>query len=134
MQITVAVLLFLLSIIVGNIVFVIVCAFISFILIKDCFKIAKTEYEVNSYGIYVRVAGNVVKKIKWSEIKVITRTRKNPKWIVVGHGSSLINIKPTIENYLDMAKEVVEHKKGDNSVYIHHTIPLMIEKNEKKKK
>lgn len=133
-QAAVAGLLFLLSIIVGNIVFVAICAFMSFILIKDCFKVSKTEYEVNSHGIYVRIAGKLEKKMQWNEVEVITRTRRNPKWIVVGHGSSLINIKPTMENYIDMAKEVVDYKKNDNKVYIHHTIPVLIEKNEKKKK
>ncbi len=117
-----AVLFFMASLVFGEWLVALVGAFIAFILIRDCMKLKETHFELKKDRIEMYLGNSLKKSIKYNDFEYVTRSRKNPKWVVVGHMKEQIILKPSMTDFNTMVKEVLAHLKDNKEVYIHHSI------------
>lgn len=117
-----AIVFFLMSLVFGQWLVAAVGAFIAFILIRDCVKLKETHFEIKKDRIEMYMGKTLKKAIKFNDFEYVTRTRKNTKWVVVGHMKEQIILKPSMTDFDQMVKEVLSHLKDNKQVYIHHTI------------
>lgn len=113
---------FLCSLAFGDWIIALIGGFVAFIMIRDCIKLKETFYEVKKDRIEMIVQGNLKRAIKWNNFEYVTRSRKNPRWVVVGHMKDQIILKPGLDNFDDLTKAVLAHLKDNKEVYIHDSI------------
>lgn len=117
-----AIVFFLMSLVFGEWLVALIGAFIAFILIRDCMKLKETHYEIKKDRIEMYLGSTLKKSIRFNDFEYVTRTKKNIKWVVVGHMKEQIILKPSMTDFDLMVKEVLSHLKDNKEVYIHHTI------------
>lgn len=117
-----AIVFFLMSLVFGEWLVALIGAFIAFILLRDCMKLKETHYEIKKDRIEMYLGSTLKKSIKFNDFEYVTRTKKNIKWVVVGHMKEQIILKPSMTDFDVMVKEVLSHLKDNKEVYIHHTI------------
>ena len=55
-------------------------------LLKDAYEMVGSEYVITEESLQLQVHGKVKWEIKWRELDMVTRTKKNPRWVVVSDG------------------------------------------------
>jgi hypothetical protein len=117
-----ALLFFLGSLIFGDWIIAAVGGLVAFMLIRDCMIIKGTHFEIKKDRLERFVHGQVKQSIRFNNFEYVTRTRKNTKWVVVGHLKDQIVLRNSLENLDDLVTDVLEHLKDNKVVFIHHTI------------
>lgn len=115
-------LFFLVSLAFGDWLIAAVGGFIAFILIRDCVKLKQTHFETKKDRFEMYINGVLTRSIRWNDFEYVTRTRKNSKWVVVGHMKDQIVLKRSLENFDDLVKDVLAHLKDNKEVFIHDNI------------
>lgn len=115
-------LFFLASLVFGDWIVAAIGGFVAFILIRDCIKMKETHYEVKKDRLEMYMNGALKRSLKWNHFEYVTRTRKNPKWVVVGHMKEQMILKPSLENFEELVPAVLDHMKDNKEVYIHDSI------------
>ncbi len=113
---------FLFSLIFGDWLIAIIGGFVAIIIFRDCIKLKHTSYEIFKDHIELRVKGELVKSLKWNQLEYVTKTRKNVRWVVIGHMKEQIALKPSIEGFDTLVQEVLKHIKDNKEVYVHDKI------------
>lgn len=122
LQGVVAVMLVLFGLLVGSWPIVAMLGFFTFILIKDCIKLSRTVITVKGDRIEVRIGEQLDRTLYYRDLQYITRTRRNKKWVVVGHDKNIFYIRPSISNYEQMTQEVLKYNRSNKKLFIHETI------------
>lgn len=113
------ILFFLVSLAFSDVIFAGIGAFVAFILARDSVKLKGTVFEIKKDRIEVYINGVLKTSMKWNQLEYVTKTRKNAKWVVIGHMKQQIVLKPSIENFDEMVLSVLEHVKANKEIYIH---------------
>lgn len=115
-------LFFLTSLVFGDWLIAAVGGFVAFMLIRDCVKLSQTHFEVKKDRFEMYTNGVLMRSIRWNDFEYVTRTRKNSKWVVVGHMKDQLVLKQSLENFDQLVKEVLAHLKDNKEVYVHDNI------------
>lgn len=116
------ILFFLVSLAFGDWLVAAVGGLLAFMLVRDCMKLKETRYEVKKDRFEMYVNGVLKQSIRWNNFEYVTRTRKNSKWVVVGRINDQIVLKPSLENFDELVKEILAHLKDNKEVYVHDNI------------
>ncbi|BEP29390.1 hypothetical protein [Helicovermis profundi] len=110
------------SLMLKNLVFFVISFFGCVLLFRDGYRQYFMSYGVDEKSVKVYYKDKVYKEITWKNIELVSRTRKNKKWIVVGSFDDLITLKNSIED-LDVLKiEIVKEAKKRKKIFIHETL------------
>jgi hypothetical protein len=121
----VAIMLTSFGILLGDWAFLAIIGFVSFLLIKDCYKQLHTVIEVKGDRIEVRVGDRVDQTFLFKDFQFITRTKRHNKWVVVGYDKTIFYIRPSIDRYEQMLLEVLKYNRSNKKIFIHETIETM---------
>lgn len=113
---------FLFSLIFGDWLFTAIGGVVAILMFRDCIKLQQTRIEVKKDRIEVYVKDQLKQSLKWNQLEYVTKTRKNAKWVVVGHMKSQIALKPSLERFDELVSEVLTHIKDNKTVYVHEKI------------
>ncbi|SCZ76886.1 hypothetical protein [Acidaminobacter hydrogenoformans] len=108
----------------GNWVYLSILGLVSLFLFKDCLKQMKTVIEVKGDRIELRTGDKVTQTILYKNLQFITRTRRNKKWVVVGHDKNIFYIRPAIIDHEKLLSEVLMFNRKNKKVYIHESIEI----------
>ncbi len=97
------------------------------ILLKDVFTSLQTSYRIDEKGLSEWVGNREKWKINWSDITMITRTKKHPSWVVIGVGDDNKMIKSNLIDFSLFVKDLVTHTVINSKVVLHHTIVMQAE-------
>ena len=92
------------------------------LLLKDAFEMYKAEYVVAKTGLQYKVGDRIKWEIKWTELDMVTRTKKNPRWVVVSDGEAFQMLKNQIVGFEDLVKSVVIHGTANKNLKVHESI------------
>ena len=101
----------------------VVIGLIGVMVLKDAFKERSASFELTGDRLIIKTNDKVLREIKYKEMKFLTITRKNKKWIVIADDEKILfTIKPKIENYKEMAAEVIDLNKSNKKLEVHDYI------------
>ena len=81
------------------------------------------SFEIAGDRMKIFSKGNVVREIKYRDMKYLTITRKNKKWIVIADDERILfTIKPKIENYSAMVADLIHLNKSNKKLDVHNYI------------
>lgn len=92
------------------------------LLLKDAYEMYKAEYVVAETGLQYKVGDRVKWEIKWTELDMITRTKKNPRWVVVSDGTEYQMLKHQISGFEDLVRGVVIKGTANKNLKVHDSI------------
>ncbi len=69
------------------------------LLLKDAYEMYKAEYVIGKKGLEYHVGDKIKWEMPWISVDMITRTKKNPRWVVVSDGTEFKMLKHTITNF-----------------------------------
>ena len=101
----------------------VVIGLVGIMVLKDAFKERSASFELTGDRLIIKTNDKVLREIKYKEMKFLTITRKNKKWIVIADDEKILfTIKPKIENYKEMAAEVIDLNKSNKKLEVHDYI------------
>lgn len=101
----------------------VVIGLVGVMVLKDAFKERSASFELTGDRLIIKTNDKVLREIKYKEMKFLTITRKNKKWIVIADDEKILfTIKPKIENYKEMAAEVIDLNKSNKKLEVHDYI------------
>lgn len=104
-------------------IFRLVIGMISILILRDAFKEMYASFELLGDKMVIKAKDSVVREIKYREMKYLTITRKNKKWIVIADDERILfTIKPKIENYEQMVADLIEFNKSNKKLEVHDYI------------
>lgn len=121
-QLGFGVVFFLFSLVFGDWLIATIGGFVAIIIFRDCVKLKNTSFELFKDHIEVKVKDKKVKSLKWNQLEYVTKTRKNVRWVVIGHMKDQITLKPGIDGFDDLVLEVLKHIKDNKEIYVHDKI------------
>ena len=92
------------------------------LLLKDAYEMYKAEYVIAKSGLQYKVGDTVKWEIPWNSLDMVTRTKKNPRWVAVSDGQEFKMLKHTIENFESLINEVVKHGAVNKEMKVHESI------------
>lgn len=118
-----AVLVFLGFFLTKNIWYALIVAFFAILIVKDAFKELYSSFEVAGDRLIVRFRNKVVKEISYRDMKYLTITRKNKRWVVIADDQGILfTIKPKIENYESMVSDLIKMNASNRKLEVHDYI------------
>jgi len=99
----------------------IVCVFAA-LLLKDAYEMYKAEYHITKTSLQYIVGEKVKWEILWTDLDMVTRTKKNHKWVVVSNGTEFKMLKNTISDFEELIRNVVIHGATNKDMKLHETI------------
>ncbi|MCH4888710.1 hypothetical protein EZV73_14040 [Acidaminobacter sp. JC074] len=103
--------------------YMIVVGLIALLILKDAVSELRATFELAGDRMIVRNKDKVVKEIKYRDIKYMTITRRNKKWIVLADDNGILfTIKPRIENYEQMAADLIRLNQSNKKLEVHDYI------------
>ena len=71
-------------------------------------------------GVHEKARFRTRYRIRWEDVEYVTVRRKHKSWIVVANDDDVIyTLKPLIEDYELMAKDIIEKVNGVKKVRVH---------------
>lgn len=119
MQGTIVVLALILTIFGKHIAFQAIAGFVGLVMGKDLAISMTTDLVLDEEGLLEKSRFRTRYRIKWKEVEFVTITRKNKKWIIVGNDDIFYTLKPLVQDYEEMAKEIVEKVNAVKKVRVH---------------
>tara|TARA_Y100001933_G_C18724061_1_gene448726 strand:- start:117 stop:629 length:513 start_codon:yes stop_codon:yes gene_type:complete len=92
------------------------------LLLKDAYEMYKAEYVIGKKGLEYLVGDKIKWEMPWITVDMITRTKKNPRWVVVSDGTDFKMLKHTITNFDAFINQVVLHSAQNKELKMHETI------------
>jgi len=103
--------------------YVLVIGMVAVLILKDAITEMNASFEIAGDRLIVRSKDKIRKEIKYRDIKYMTITRKNKKWIVLADDEGILfTIKPRIENYEKMAADLIRLNQSNKKMEIHDYI------------
>ncbi|GEM_PF-1056501 len=103
--------------------YVLVIGMVAVLILKDAITEMNASFEIAGDRLIVRSKDKIRKEIKYRDIKYMTITRKNKKWIVLADDEGILfTIKPRIENYEQMAADLIRLNQSNKKMEIHDYI------------
>lgn len=102
------------------------------VLLKDMFHCYGAEFSLDSTGLLEKSRFKSKYRIEWSNLEIISKTHVNRRWIMLrGGNKSYYMIKPYIENYEGLAREVILYLKDNRikGVIIHEDLIKRLQMN-----
>lgn len=82
------------------------------ILVKDLLHCFSAEFTIDETGLLEKSRYKNRYRITWDDLDIISKTYVNRRWIMLrGGGKNYYMIKPYIENYESLAREIIRHLK-----------------------
>lgn len=101
----------------------IVVGLVGVMILRDAFGERNASFELLGDKLVVRNKEKLIREIKYRDMKYLTITRKNKKWIVIANDDKIIfTIKPKIERYKEMVAELIRLNKSNKKLEIHDYI------------
>lgn len=101
----------------------IVVGLVGVMILRDAFGERNASFELLGDKLVVRNKEKLIREIKYRDMKYLTITRKNKKWIVIANDDKIIfTIKPKIERYTEMVAELIQLNKSNKKLEIHDYI------------
>lgn len=98
-------------------------ALVSIMLLRDAIKELNASFELQGDRMVVRSKDKIVREILYKEMKYLTITRKNKKWIVIADDQKILfTIKPKIDNHEKMVAELISLNKSNKKMIVHDYI------------
>ncbi len=94
----------------------------AFFLLKDAYEMIVSEYVVTAEAIELHVGTKIKWAIKWSELDMVTRTKKNPRWVVLSDGNEFRTIKHHVTNFENLIREIVYNGAVNKNMKVHDSI------------
>lgn len=117
------VLLYLLFFVQVDIIYKFVLVVVAIVIVRDNVKQILATFEVAGDRLIIRQKDKVVREIKYKEMKYLTITRKNKKWVVIADDEKvLFTIKPKIENYEKMVADLIRLNQSNKKMTVHDYI------------
>jgi hypothetical protein len=91
-------------------------------LLKDAYEMIVSEYIVTDEAIELHVGQKIKWAIKWSELDMVTRTKKNPRWVILSDGSEFRTIKHNVTNFENLIRQVIYKGAVNKNMKIHESI------------
>lgn len=86
--------------------------FVAVVLLKDLLHCVGAEFQLDEKGLVERSKFKERYRITWDNIEIISKTKVNRRWIMVrGSGKTYYMIKPYIQNYESLAREIIQYLK-----------------------
>ncbi len=98
---------------------------VGLVLIKDLLHCVGAEFFLDSTGLLEKSKYKSRYRIKWDNLDIISKTYVNRRWIMLrGSEKSYYMIKPYIENYESLAREIILYLKDNRikGVVIHEDL------------
>ena len=121
-QVVMGVVFILGALIIKNMIFIVISVFGGVLLFRDAYRQYFTLYSVDEKSLKVYFKGTISKEITWKKIDLVTKTRKNPKWIVVGSFEDIITLKNSIEGLPELQSKILVEAKKRKKIFIHDTL------------
>jgi len=103
--------------------YMIVVGLIALLILKDAVTELRATFEIAGDRMIVRNKDKIVKEIKYRDIKYMTITRRNKKWIVLADDNGILfTIKPRIENYEQMVADLIRLNQSNKKLEVHDYI------------
>ncbi len=106
-----------------------ILCFFAILLLKDVYEMFNAEYVVAETALQYKVKDKVKWEIKWMDLDMVTRTKKNARWVVVSDGTEFKMLKHTITNFKDLMEDVLRHGAVNKELKIHETISEYVDMN-----
>lgn len=117
------VLLYLLFFVQVDIIYKFVLVVVAIVIVRDNMKQILASFEVAGDRLIIRKKDKIVREIKYKEMKYLTITRKNKKWVVIADDEKvLFTIKPKIENYEKMVADLIRLNQSNKKMTVHDYI------------
>lgn len=113
------------TILVQNWLFKGIVAFFLILLVKDQFVHRNYCIRTSQEGI-CEVKGTQEKCLKFSQIEYITVNRKFKKYIAIGQGGTLFNIRNNLENRTRLVNYIIEMTKTNRDIYVDDRVPVVL--------
>jgi hypothetical protein len=91
-------------------------------LLKDAYEMIVSEYIVTDEAIELHVGQKIKWAIKWSELDMVTRTKKNPRWVILSDGSEFRTIKHNVTSFENLIRQVIYKGAVNKNMKIHESI------------
>lgn len=98
---------------------------VAVILIKDLIHCYGAEFSLDDTGLLEKSRFKSKYRMHWDTLEIISKTYVNRRWIMLrAKGKSYYMIKPYIENYEGLAKDVIMYVKNHRikGVYVHEDL------------
>lgn len=100
-----------------------VVAVVALLILRDAFRELFASFELTGDRLVIRSRDKVVKEITYKQMKYLTITRRNKKWIVIADDEGILfTIKPRIQNYTDMVADLIDRNKSNKKLEVHDYI------------
>lgn len=98
---------------------------VGIVLLKDLLHCYGASFSVDSTGLLEKSKYKTKYRIKWENLNIISKTYVNRRWIMLrGSEKSYYMIKPYIENYESLAREIILYLRDNRikGVVIHEDL------------
>ena len=103
--------------------FRLVIGLMSVLIFRDAIKELYATFELKGDRMVVRFKEKTTKEILYKDMKYLTITRKNKKWIVIADDEGILfTIKPRIENHKTMVADLIRLNKSNKKLEVHDYI------------
>lgn len=107
----------------GEILYSIILVVVAAFVLKDALKELKASFELTGDRLIVRVKDKIVKEVRYKEMKYLTISRKNKRWIVIADDEKILFvIKHRIKDHGKMVNELIKLNKSNKKLEIHEFI------------
>lgn len=106
-----------------------IIVFVLFFIIRDIYKEFRTVITLKGDRLLVTYGKKIDKEIMYRDMRYLTLTRKNRKWIVIADDEKILfTIRPRIENYQEMVNQLIRLNKSNSKLEVHETIKKLYKK------
>ncbi|MBN2796970.1 MAG: hypothetical protein JXR88_16285 [Clostridia bacterium] len=117
------VLLYLIVFVDVDIIYKVVLVAVAAMIVRDNLKEMQATFELAGDKMIVRRKDKVVREIKYKDMKYLTITRKNKKWVVIADDDKILfTIKPKIESYEKMVSDLIRLNQSNKKMEVHDYI------------
>lgn len=117
------VLLYLIVFVDVDFVYKVVLIAVSAMIVRDNLKEMQATFELTGDKMIIRRKDKIVREIKYKDMKYLTITRKNKKWVVIADDEKILfTIKPKIEFYEKMVSELIRLNQSNKKMEVHDYI------------
>lgn len=117
------ILLYLIVVVDVDIIYKFVIALVAFLIFRDAVKEKQAAFEVKGDRLCIMNKDEVVREITYKEMRYLTITRKNKKWVIIADDEKILfTIKPRIENYEQMVADLIRLNRSNKKLVVHDYI------------
>lgn len=101
----------------------VVIGLVSIMILRDAFKEKNVTFDLLGDRLMILSKGAAIKEIMYRDMKYLTITRRNKRWIVIADDDRILfTIKPKIEKYDEMVAKLISVNKSNKKLEVHDYI------------